>query len=184
MVKQLRNFALVPAAQTTPNRLAWREGGVYLEGRSTKSRIGSEEARFIAARDSFYVASLGENGPPYIQYRYGPKGFLRMLDTATLGFAVFRGSRGYISNGNAPSSWRTCLSLTDHSSLQSLKIWAETEISEDPITMEKFADSSYGATIDRIFLFHVRAIDWNWQQHTAQRSDTRQYSPRFALAVH
>lgn len=161
MVKQLASFALVPAAQTTANGLSSRERHVYLEGRSAKTRIGSKEAEFIAARDSFYVASLGENGPPYIQYRYGPRGFLRMLDAATLGFAVFRGSRGYISNGKIPSSWRTCLSLTDYSSLRSLKIWAETEISEDLAMMERFMGSSFGATIDRIFLFHVRALDWN-----------------------
>jgi predicted pyridoxine 5'-phosphate oxidase superfamily flavin-nucleotide-binding protein len=182
MVKQLRNFALVPAAQTTPNRLGSRERHVYLDGRSTKMRIGSEEAAFIAARDSFYVASLGENGPPYIQYRYGPRGFLRMLDTATLGFAVFRGSRGYISNGDVPSSWRTCLSLTDYSSLRSLKIWAETEISEDLAMMERFTGGSFGITIDRIFLFHVRALDWNCS-HIAPDSNSDEDAPQFALAA-
>ena len=182
MVKQLRNFALAPAVQTIPNRLGSRESRVYLEGRSTQTRIGFEEAEFIAARDSFYVASLGENGPPYIQYRYGPKGFLRLLDPATLGFAVLRGSRGYISNGDVPSSWRTCLSLTDYSSLRSLKIWAETEISEDLAVMERFSGSSFGTTIDRIFLFHVRALDWNCS-HIVPDSISDEYASRSTVAA-
>jgi hypothetical protein len=182
MVKQLRSFALVPAAQTTLNRLGSRERHLCLEGRSKKTRIGSEEAEFIAARDSFYVASLGENGPPYIQYRYGPRGFLRMLDAATLGFAVFRGSRGYISNGDVPSSWRTCLSLTDYSSLRSLKIWAETEVSEDVAMMERFTGSSFGTIIDRIFLFHVRALDWNCS-HIAPDSNSDEYVSRSTVAA-
>jgi hypothetical protein len=180
MAKQLRSLTFVPETQTTLSRLGSRERHVYLEGRSTKTRIGSEEAEFIAARDSFYVASLGENGPPYIQYRYGPRGFLRMLDTATLGFAVFRGSRGYISNGDVPSR-RTCLSLTDYSSLRSLKIWAETEISEDLAMMERFTGSSFRATIDRIFLFHVRALDWNCS-HIVPDSTSDEDTPQLALA--
>jgi predicted pyridoxine 5'-phosphate oxidase superfamily flavin-nucleotide-binding protein len=179
MVKLLRNVTLVRA---TPNRLSPRKNHVYLEGRSRKTRIGSEEARFIAARDSFYVASLSENGPPYIQYRYGPKGFLRLLDTTTLGFAVFRGSRGYISDGNVSSSWRTCLSLTDYSSPRSLKIWAETEISEDPAMIERFTGSNFGPTVDRVFLFHVRALDWNGSQiGPGPASD--EDAPQFALAA-
>ena len=183
MIKQLRNFALVPPAQTTPNLLGSRESHVYLEGRLTKTLIGSEEAGFIAARDSFYLASLGRNGRPYFQHRCGPKGFLHLLDTTTLGFAVFRGSRRYISNGSLLSSWKTRLSLTDYASLRSLKIWAQAEISEDPAIMERFTRSSFCATIDLIFLFHVRAFDWNCPPRIAPRSYSAEHPAGFALAA-
>jgi hypothetical protein len=42
-----------------------------------------------------------------------------------------------------------------------LKIWAETEISEDRALTEKLIGASDGTTIDRAFLFHIRAFDWS-----------------------
>lgn len=35
---------------------------------------------FIEARDGFYMATVGENGHPYIQFRGGPRGFLNVPD--------------------------------------------------------------------------------------------------------
>ena len=79
-----------------------------------RSVLGEAEASFIAARDSFYMATVGETGWPYIQHRGGPPGFVRVLDEKTIGFADFRGNRQYISVGNCSrttacrcSSWTT-----------------------------------------------------------------------------
>ena len=58
------------------------------------------ETEFIAERDGFYAATVGGNGRPYIQYRGGRPGFLKVLDKETLGFADFRGNLQYISIGN------------------------------------------------------------------------------------
>jgi predicted pyridoxine 5'-phosphate oxidase superfamily flavin-nucleotide-binding protein len=136
---------------------------------SLTTQIGPDEAAFIAARDSFYLASIGENSWPYTQYRRGSKGFLRVIDSTTLAFADFHGNRQHISTGVVPSIWRTCLFLIDSSSRRRLKIWAETEISKDPAMTEK-RTASYGATIDRTFLFHVLAFEWNCQQHCVQHA--------------
>ena len=185
MIQQLYNFsdlALVPAVKTGPERLGIRKNHVCVRPQSTRTRIGSEEAAFIAARDSFYLSSLGKNGQPYIQYRSGSKGFLHMLDATTIGFAVFRGSRQYISDGSFSSSLKTCLSLTDYSSLRGLKIWAEADISEDLAMTETFS-RIYGAMINRIFLFHIRALDWNCQRCRAQHFNVEEYSARFAPAA-
>ena len=63
-------------------------------------RLSDREADFIARRDGFYVASVGEDGWPYVQFRGGPEGFLKVLDDRTLGFADFRGNQQYITLGN------------------------------------------------------------------------------------
>lgn len=39
-----------------------------------------QEAEFIAARDSFYMATISETGWPYVQHRGGPVGFLKVID--------------------------------------------------------------------------------------------------------
>ncbi len=59
-----------------------------------------ELASFIAERDSFYLGTASGEGQPYIQYRGGPPGFLKVLDDRTLAFADYGGNRQYISVGN------------------------------------------------------------------------------------
>jgi hypothetical protein len=78
-----------------------------------------------------------------------------MLDNRTLALGGFRTSRQHISSGTV------LLFLIDHASQGRLKIWAETEISEDRALTEKLIGASDGTTIDRAFLFHIRAFDWS-----------------------
>ena len=56
-------------------------------------RLTDFEREFIAGRDGFYMASTGESGWPYIQYRGGAAGFLHVLDDRTIAFAVYAGER-------------------------------------------------------------------------------------------
>src|ERR1017187_9385192 len=62
--------------------------------------IGSSERQFLAESDSFYTASVGATGWPYVQHRGGPKGFLKVIDEHTVAFADFRGNKQFISTGN------------------------------------------------------------------------------------
>ena len=82
-------------------------------GERANDRFTEAEADFIAARDSFYMATVSETGWPYIQHRGGPAGFLRMIDERTLAFADFRGNRQYISIGNLAGSDKVALILMD-----------------------------------------------------------------------
>ena len=123
------DLAFTPAVKDVQERLETRRSYSRLEGRSVRTSIGPQEAEFIAARDEFYIATVGENGWPYMQYRGGPKGFLRQLDASTLGFADFHGNGQYISTGNVLSTHHACLFLMDYPNQTRLKIWAEGEIS-------------------------------------------------------
>ena len=67
------------------------------QGPDTQNTVGSQEADFIAQRDSFYISSVSETGWPYVQHRGGPPGFMRVIDENTIGFADFRGNRQYVS---------------------------------------------------------------------------------------
>lgn len=98
----------------------WEEMGVNLP----QDRFTDREAAFIAARDSFYLASISESGWPYIQHRGGPKGFLRLLDDQTLGFIDFAGNRQYLTVGNVAAEDRVALFLMDYPARRRLKILA------------------------------------------------------------
>src|ERR1700749_1179741 len=69
-------------------------------GRGWATTVTPALREFLAARDSCYLATASAAGQPYIQHRGGPRGFVRVLDEHTLGFADFAGNRQYITVGN------------------------------------------------------------------------------------
>ena len=150
-----------PAALPKRERSASTKTHAPRHSRSARMQIGPKEAAFISGRDSFHLVSIGRDSWPLSQYHRGPKGFLRMLDNRTLVLGGFQGSRQHISSGTV------VIFLMDHASRGRLKIWAETEISEDRALTKKLIGASDGTTIDRAFLFHIRAFDWSSSQSDA-----------------
>jgi hypothetical protein len=134
--------------------------------------LTENEIEFIAERDGFYLATVGENNQLYVQFRGGPKGFLKVLDGQTLGYADFRGNLQYISVGNLSVNNRAALILMDYANQQRLKILARVEIkdaSNEPEIIEKLKMPDYKARIERVALLHVEAFDWNCPQHITRR---------------
>lgn len=134
--------------------------------------LSFREMSFIKERDSFYVASFGDNGFPYIQHRGGPKGFLKFIDVKTLGFLDFTGNKQYITTGNVKTNKKVSLILMDYPNRARLKIYAEAEIvslSEKPDLLENLELEDYKYKAERIFLFHIKAFDWNCPQHITPR---------------
>ena len=139
---------------------------------SSPGRLGPQESEFIAERDTFYMATLGSTGWPYVQHRGGPRGFLRVIDENTIAFADFRGNRQYISTGNLMSDGRVALILMDYPRQLRLKILGRVEILEGEQAKDwivKVADPEYAATVERVYVIRVEAFDWNCQQHIIPR---------------
>ncbi len=135
-------------------------------------RLGPNEAQFIGARDSFYLASVSESGWPYVQHRGGPPGFLRVLDDQTLGFADFRGNAQYVSVGNLRHDERVSLILMDYPAKRRLKLLGRARLvdeSADPALMLRLEDAHYRARVERAFVITVQAFDWNCPQHITPR---------------
>lgn len=134
--------------------------------------FSENEAAFIAERDSFYMASVSETGWPYVQYRGGPPGFLKVIDQTTLAFADFRGNRQYISVGNLDANDRVALILVDYPRRARLKILAHAErlaLDAEPGLLERVSTLGYRATPERIFKLKLAAFDWNCPQHIVPR---------------
>jgi len=162
----------------TPGVIAAQEtnGSAELYGRPDIPRdftaFTPKEAGFIAARDSFYLATVSETGWPYVQHRGGPEGSLRVLDDKTLGFADYRGNRQYISLGNATANNRVSLFLMDYPNRRRLKIYATMEarpLDSDETLTRALATPDYQARTERAILFHLEAFDWNCPQHITPR---------------
>ncbi len=144
-----------------------------LEARApTQNALTWKEKGFVARRDGFYLASVGENGWPYLQFRGGPPGFLKVLEDNVLAFADFRGNGQFISAGNFDATGKTVLFLMDYAKRQRLKIWAQAVVlraSDHTDLLAEVAPPDYDATVERIFKFTVEAFDWNCPQHITQR---------------
>lgn len=150
-----------------------RAGEVHHQDEVVRNhRLGSAEREFVAARDGFYLASVSESGWPYVQFRGGPTGFLRVIDDATLGYADFRGNRQYITTGNVQANDRVSLFLMDYARQQRLKIFGRMRIvdaADDPRLEARLALPRYAGRVERLVVITVEAFDWNCPQHITPR---------------
>lgn len=134
--------------------------------------LGEAEARFIADRDSFYLGSVGETGWPYVQHRGGPKGFLKVLDPATLAFADYRGNRQLLSTGNLHVNDRVALFLMDYKNQARLKILGHArveDVRENAALAERLAQGDRRNKVERVVTIEVVSYDWNCPKYITPR---------------
>ena len=144
----------------------------FESGESDFAGLGEAEIEFIRERDGFYMATVGENQQPYIQFRGGKGGFLKVLDAQTLAFADFRGNLQYISVGNLRANDKAALFLMDYANRQRLKILVRVEVKnagEAPELTAQVRMPGDKSVIERVMILHVEAYDWNCPQHITQR---------------
>jgi len=127
-------------------------------------------AGFIAELDTAFLATVSESGAPYIQHRGGPKGFIKVIDERTLGFADYAGNRQYITLGNLAGNDRAYLFLLDFANRQRIKVWGRARVVEgDAALLERLIDPGYRARPERAILFTIEAWDSNCSQHITER---------------
>ena len=158
----------VKAEQTARGSRELYEG---MTARPAPEGFSDREAAFISLRDSFYMASVSEDGWPYIQHRGGPRGFLKVLSPTQLGFADYRGNRQYVSVGNLQTEKRVSLFLMDYPNRARLKLLGHAKVQEasaDPELAARLAVDGQGH-VERLFTIDVDAFDWNCPQFITPR---------------
>lgn len=138
-------------------------------GAGPTDTLSPRELAFIAERDSFYMASVSEDGWPYVQHRGGPAGFLRHVAGNRIGFADYRGNRQYLSTAHLAADDRVSLFLMDYPNQRRLKLIGHARASEDPADIAALMPPDYAAQPERAFLIDVIGYDWNCPQHITPR---------------
>lgn len=173
MPDKFGEIAFTSAVKSTQEAMGSRMAYARREfGPDINGRLGADEVAFITERDGFYIASVSETGWPYVQFRGGPAGFLRVLDEQTIGFADFRGNRQYITIGNVAGDDRVSLFLMDYPSRRRLKIFGHlraVEVRDDTALAAMLTITDYGAVVERSMVITVAAFDWNCPQHITPR---------------
>jgi len=149
-----------------------REAYDRMEKMSVVDGLTDNEVNFIKDRDSFYIASYGENEYPYIQHRGGPSGFMKVIDNKTIGFVDFSGNRQYISTGNISKHEKVALIMVSYPQRARLKIYAHAkivELKDDEKLYDLLKPEDYKFRPERMMIFEIQAYDWNCPQHITPR---------------
>lgn len=183
MARSFGAIAFTDAVKALQTKNGSRSAYARMEKNGYTDGLTENEMDFIAQRDSFYMASIGENHFPYIQHRGGPKGFLKVLDAGRIGFVDFSGNKQYISVGNLVTNQNVALIMVDYPSRSRLKILAKAEIVELKDNPALFALLDTGDDKnkpERMMVLHVEAYDWNCPQHITPRYTLAEIEDAFA----
>lgn len=177
MGHKFADLMFTPAVQEIQSDNGSRDGfSRWDSGPDFHHTIDNAVASFIAERDSFYMASVTETGWPYLQHRGGPKGFLKIIDDTTLGFADYSGNRQYISTGNFKNNDRIALFFMDYANRRRLKMLGRVRLVtlDNLEVLSQLESDDYRANVERGFLIDLEAYDWNCPQHITPRFDETQ----------
>jgi len=173
MAQHFGSLVFTPVVKALQERYGSRRQYARMEGGGTsRDRLGPDESAFIAERDSFYMATIGSTGWPYVQHRGGPRGFLKVIDDSRVAFADFRGNRQYVSTGNLATDNRVAIIMVDYPRQARLKLLGRAEVFEGEQAsewIERLRDPGYKAVIERVYVIQVEAFDWNCPQHITPR---------------
>lgn len=173
MARAFAEIAFTPAVRAEQERLgATKLNARYLgDDVDPADRFGPAEQAFIEARDGFYQATVSKTGWPYVQFRGGPAGFLKVLDDMTIGFADVRGNRQYLSLGNLSTDDRVAMILMDYPNQRRLKVLGRAcavEYADDPALIARLVVPG-GGKPERAMLVWVEGLDWNCPQNIPRR---------------
>jgi predicted pyridoxine 5'-phosphate oxidase superfamily flavin-nucleotide-binding protein len=182
MSKNFASIAFTDAVKSLQEKNGSRSSYTRMEKQRHVDGLTENEIDFISQRDSFYIASIGENGFPYIQHRGGPKGFVKVLDLKRIGLIDFRGNMQYISVGNIETNKNVSLIMVDYPARARLKIYARAEIVEledDPKLFDLLDLDDYKFKPERMMVLHIEAYDWNCPQHITPRYTVEEIEEAF-----
>ena len=173
------DIAFSPSVKAVQSANGSRDSYAKMEmGGSWETTISEELRNFLAELDMFYLGTANSVGQPYIQYRGGAPGFLKVIDNKTLGFADFGGNRQYITLGNIAENPKAFIFLMDYSRSQRIKLWGTLRVvQEDDLLLDQLRDPEYPGKVERAILFEIEAWDVNCPQHIHKRFSQKQISP-------
>lgn len=179
MTTYTSDIAFTPTVKAIQTDKGSRSSYEKMEQRgSWRAKITPDLAEFLSDLDMFYFGTANAAGQPYIQYRGGSPGFLKVIDETTLGFADFSGNRQYITVGNLVENPQAFIFLIDYINSRRIKLWGKAKVVEGDAELEqRLHDPNYRGKVERVILFVVEAWDINCPQHIHKRFPQKLVAP-------
>jgi uncharacterized protein len=145
-----------------------RDGYQQMAEEPAPPGLGPDEIEFLQERDSFYMASVNEEGWPYVQHRGGTPGFIKIVDATHLAWAERSGNRQFLSAGNLDHDDRVSLIAVDYPNRQRLKLSGRARFNPSP-TAEELAALGVDGRIEAVVTVEVVAFAWNCPKYITPR---------------
>src|SRR5262245_51944465 len=172
------DIAFTPAVKAVQTAKGSRDSYAKVQRRGWRTRVTPDLAESLAGLDMFYLGTASAEGQPYVQYRGGSPGFLKVLDDRTLAFADFGGNRQYVTVGNLSENPRAFIFLMDYATRQRVKLWGIARVVEDDAgLLDRLGDPDYPGKVERAIVITVEAWDINYPQHIHKRFSQREVRP-------
>jgi len=166
MSHRFAEIMFTPGVKAMQDRYQTRAHNERLERNAgPNTTLTERETGFIEARDGFYLATVTETGWPYIQFRGGPRGFIRAIDAHTLGYDDLRGNLQYISMGNLAVNDRVALFFMDYRNRTRLKLLGRARVEDVAQPADSTSPAGKRAPVERRVRIAVEAFDWNCPRH-------------------
>lgn len=171
MTQLSSDVAFTPTVKAIQSARGSRTAYAKLEERGGfRTDVSQDLADFLAEIDTAYLATATSDGQPYAQHRGGPRGFIKVVDDRTIGFADYAGNRQYVSTGNLTDNDKAFLFLMDYTHQRRIKIWGRARvITDQPELTGSLMPKDYRARPEQVILFEVSAWDANCPQHIPQK---------------
>jgi predicted pyridoxine 5'-phosphate oxidase superfamily flavin-nucleotide-binding protein len=179
MTKYPSDIGFSPAVKAIQSEKGSRDSYAKMEQRGGwKTTVTPELETFISQLDMFYLGTASGAGQPYIQYRGGAPGFLKVINEKTLGFADFGGNQQFISLGNLSENPKAFIFLIDYVHSRRIKLWGNAKVVEGDVALEeRLRNQDYPGRVERAILFEIEAWDINCPQHIHKRFPQREVAP-------
>ncbi|MEQ8785067.1 MAG: pyridoxamine 5'-phosphate oxidase family protein [Pirellulaceae bacterium] len=173
------DIAFTPAVKSVQTDKGSRSSYAKMEERGGwQTKVTPELEAFLSGLDMFYLGTANGEGQPYIQYRGGSPGFLKVVDEGTLGFADFGGNRQYITLGNLSENPKAFVFLMDYVHSRRIKLWGTARVVEgDAALLGRLAGDEDPGKAERAILFSIEAWDVNCPQHIHKRFPQKAVAP-------
>jgi predicted pyridoxine 5'-phosphate oxidase superfamily flavin-nucleotide-binding protein len=167
-MQRYADIAFSPASQVHQRRRGSYDHYAQAASFPPPVGLGADERAFLADRDSFYLASVGPDGWPYVQHRGGPAGFIHVLDPTHIAWADRPGNRQFVTAGNLDGDDRVSMIAVDYPNRQRLKIYghATFDAAPDPAQMAAVA---VDGRLEGLVTVEVTAFDWNCPKYITPR---------------
>ncbi len=168
MARAFANITFTSAVTKFQQQMgSWAHYRRYQQGMLETVALTEREQQFIRDRDSFYQATVSENGWPYVQHRGGPIGFIKVLNETTLVYPDFHGNQQYLSAGNLTENNRISLIMMDYPHQRRLKLWGKARLVNDGD--DDCFEQHDSQPSDRYVVIDIQAFDWNCPKHITPR---------------
>lgn len=165
------NVALTPAVLAVQELKGSRD--MYPEPDAARANptedIGGREIDMITSRDSFYLATVSETGWPYLQHRGGEPGFVKMIDSRTMGWVERSGNRQYIGTGNITATGKVAAIFVDYPTRTRLKVYGRATYHPEPSDELIARLGAQEIRSDGAVTIEVATSNWNCPKYITPR---------------